>query len=75
MSRENVEVVRSAWDAFERGDVERAFEAFAPDVEWDVSRDIWGMVVGGGRYYGVEGVAAWSDRRRVGPEVVEREYR
>ena len=59
MSQENVEIVQGAWDAFSRGDVEAAFEVFAPDVEWDVSRDIWGAVVGGGHYRGVEGVASW----------------
>jgi ketosteroid isomerase-like protein len=59
MSRENVEVVRRAWDAFSRGDVPEAFEVFATDVEFDVSRDIWGPVVGGGYYRGVEGIANW----------------
>jgi hypothetical protein len=39
--------------------VKAAFEVFAADVEWDVSRDIWGAVVGGGHYQGVEGVASW----------------
>jgi ketosteroid isomerase-like protein len=59
MSQENLEIVQNAWDAFSRGDVEAAFEVFAADVEWDVSRDIWGAVVGGGHYRGVEGVASW----------------
>jgi hypothetical protein len=59
MSQENVEIVRRAWEAFQRGDIDEGFQAFAPDVEWDVSRDIWGGVVGGGRYQGTEGVLAW----------------
>ena len=59
MSRENVERLQRAWDAFGRGDAEVAFSLFDSDVEWDVSRDIWGDVVGGGQYRGVEGVAAW----------------
>jgi ketosteroid isomerase-like protein len=59
MSRENVEIVRHGWDAFERGDGEAALAPFAFDVEFDVSRDIWGDVVGGGLYRGVEGIADW----------------
>jgi ketosteroid isomerase-like protein len=59
MSRENVEIVRTAWDAFSRGDATAALDVFAPDVEFDVSRDIWGDVMGGGRYHGAEGVASW----------------
>jgi ketosteroid isomerase-like protein len=59
MSRENVEVLQRAWDAWDRGDPDAAFEVFAPDVEWDVSRDIWGAIVGGGRYIGIEGVQQW----------------
>jgi ketosteroid isomerase-like protein len=59
MSRENVEVVRRAWDAFSRGDVQEAFEVFATDVEFDFSRDIWGPGLGGGVYRGVEGLATW----------------
>lgn len=59
MSHDNVEIVQRAWDAFDRGDLEDAFAVFAPDVEWDVSRDIWGPLVGGGRYQGLEGVRAW----------------
>ena len=35
MSQENVEVVRAMWDAFLRGDAERALAAFHPDVVWD----------------------------------------
>ena len=36
MSRENVEVVRELYRAWNRGDPGFAF--YAPDVEWDVSR-------------------------------------
>ena len=59
MSQENVEIVRRAWDAFNDGDAIKAFEVFAADVEWDVSQDIWGGVVGGGHYWGIEGVTRW----------------
>ena len=56
---ENVEVVRRAWDAFERGDLQQANAAFDPEVVFDVSRDIWGALVGGGVYRGIDGVAEW----------------
>jgi ketosteroid isomerase-like protein len=59
MSQENVEIVRRAWDAFERGDIQLAMEAFDPEIEFDVSRDVWGSVVGGGLYHGFEGLATW----------------
>ena len=59
MSRENVEILRRAWDAFDRGDIDEGLEVFATDVEWDVSRDIWGGIVGGGHYKGTDGVLAW----------------
>jgi ketosteroid isomerase-like protein len=58
MSRENVQIVRRVYDALERPDTAvRAL--WHPDVEFDVSRDIWGAVVGGGRYRGLEGVRSW----------------
>ena len=37
MSRENVEVVRSAFEAFNRGDFQAAVELMHPDVEWHTS--------------------------------------
>jgi ketosteroid isomerase-like protein len=40
MSQENVEIVRAAHDAFNRGDIDAAFEDFAPDFELDMSRAI-----------------------------------
>ena len=58
MSRENVEIVRRVYDALDHPDAAvRAL--WHPDVEFDVSRDIWGAVVGGGRYRGVDGVRSW----------------
>jgi uncharacterized protein len=59
MSRENVEIMRRGWDAFNRGDTAAALDVYAADVEFDVSRDIWGDLVGGGRYYGIEGLLSW----------------
>jgi ketosteroid isomerase-like protein len=59
MSQENVDIVRRAAAAFNRRDVAEALSAFDPDVKWDVSRDIWGPLVGGGEYHGVDGILSW----------------
>ena len=40
MSRGNVEIVRAAIEAWNRGDWEAAFEHAAPDVEFDNTRDL-----------------------------------
>jgi ketosteroid isomerase-like protein len=37
MSRENVDVVRAANDAFLAGDIETGLDALDPDVEWHAS--------------------------------------
>jgi ketosteroid isomerase-like protein len=42
MSRENVEAVRTAWDAWERGDMEALFRLYDPDIEWDQTRHLAG---------------------------------
>jgi ketosteroid isomerase-like protein len=34
MSRENIESLRGAYEAFNRGEWDRALTAFAPDAEW-----------------------------------------
>lgn len=58
MSDANVEIVRRVYDALaDPGDDIAAL--WDPDVEFDVSRDIWAAVVGGGHYRGVEGVRQW----------------
>jgi ketosteroid isomerase-like protein len=58
MSEENVQIVRRVFDALQHPNAAvRAL--WHPDVEFDVSRDIWGALVGGGRYRGVEGVRGW----------------
>jgi hypothetical protein len=44
VSQANVEVVRGAYDAFGRGDVDAVFAAMHPDIEWDESE---GMPYGG----------------------------
>ncbi|MEK6327093.1 MAG: nuclear transport factor 2 family protein [Actinomycetota bacterium] len=40
MSQENVEIVRAAIDAANKGDYDAAFKDAAPDFEWDNSRAI-----------------------------------
>jgi ketosteroid isomerase-like protein len=40
MSQENVEMARRSYEAWHRGDVDAAFEDFAPDFELDMSRAI-----------------------------------
>ena len=35
MSRQNVELVRAAWEAWERGDTASIFEFYDPDIVWD----------------------------------------
>ena len=35
MSRENVEIVRGAYEAFERGDYDAARGMLSPDIEWE----------------------------------------
>jgi ketosteroid isomerase-like protein len=37
MSEENVEIVRRAWEAWIRGDLDTLFETFDPAVEWDTT--------------------------------------
>jgi ketosteroid isomerase-like protein len=57
MSQENVEIVRRIYDALGRPDIVATL--WDPDVEFDVSRDIWAAVVGGGHYRGTDGVRNW----------------
>ncbi len=59
MSQANVEILERTFDAFGRGDMAAALRAYAADVDWDVSQDIWGAVMGGGRYGGAEGIKSW----------------
>jgi ketosteroid isomerase-like protein len=35
VSRENVELVRAAWEAWERGDMEAIFAFYDPEIVWD----------------------------------------
>jgi len=40
MPQENVEIARRAYEAWHRGDVDAAYEDFAPDLELDLSRAV-----------------------------------
>jgi ketosteroid isomerase-like protein len=37
MSRENVELVRASWEAWERGNMEDVFAFYDPEIVWDQS--------------------------------------
>ena len=56
MSQENVEIVRQAWEAFMRRDTEAALALYDPEIEIDLRGE---ARVGGGVYYGREGVQKW----------------
>ena len=58
MSEENVSIVRRVYDSLDDPD-ESVRALWDPDVEFDVSRDVWGPLVGGGLYRGLDGVRAW----------------
>ena len=58
MSRDNVEVVRTGWNAWLRGDLPALFRQFAPDIVWDTThfRD-WPEST----YHGIDGVERFLD--------------
>jgi ketosteroid isomerase-like protein len=53
MSQENVEIVRSAFAAWNRGDLETALEAYAPETEFRLAGVFPGLETA---YYGHDGV-------------------
>jgi ketosteroid isomerase-like protein len=53
MTQENVAVVRRAWEAWERGDIEGLFALYDPEIVWDMSH--YDDVIGG-VFRGHEGV-------------------
>jgi ketosteroid isomerase-like protein len=58
MSQENVEIVRQATDAYNRGALEEAFVWMDPEVEWDMS----GVdVPDPGVYRGFDGLRSFQD--------------
>ena len=64
MSQENVEVVRTMWEAFLRRDFDQSLAAFHPDVEWDgtnlpdgtISRGHQAIIDHSARWFGM-----WED--------------
>ena len=56
MSRENVEIVRRGYAAYNRGDIDAAVTDFAPDCEYTPTGALPG---GGGVYRGPEGYKAF----------------
>jgi ketosteroid isomerase-like protein len=69
MSQENVEIVRTLAEGFQRRQHERAFEFYDPEIEWDASNvgqlipDLAGVYRGheGVRTYWRRWLSAWSD--------------
>ncbi|MGI8460196.1 MAG: nuclear transport factor 2 family protein [Solirubrobacterales bacterium] len=60
MSEENVEIVRSLAEAFQRRQHERAFAFYDPEIEWDASHTP--TEAAEGVYHGHDGVRAyWRD--------------
>jgi ketosteroid isomerase-like protein len=60
VSREDVEVVRRAYDAAARRDATAVLALYDPEVEWDVSRGPYGEVIGQSAvYHGHEGLRRW----------------
>jgi ketosteroid isomerase-like protein len=75
MSQENVEVVRRFYEAFNLGEYSRGPEFFAPDVELDLSRNVFNPVTDRG-YEGVERLLAmvndvWDDFRFEPEELID----
>jgi ketosteroid isomerase-like protein len=57
MSREKVELVRRAWEAWKRRDMPSLFEFYDAAVEWDMSSS---AVPDMGVYHGHDGVRHFS---------------
>jgi len=58
MSRENVAVLRRAYEASSQGDREAFFGMFAPEIVWDLSRSSFPDAA---VYHGIDGVREWFD--------------
>jgi ketosteroid isomerase-like protein len=54
MSRENVELVRKAWKAWERRDMEALFAFYDPSIVWDQTH--YGPVEPSGVFHGHDGI-------------------
>jgi ketosteroid isomerase-like protein len=56
LSRQNVEILHEAVDAYSRNDVEAFLKTVHPDVEW---HPFTAQAEGGGAYHGHDGVRRW----------------
>ncbi|MEA2140153.1 MAG: uncharacterized protein QOC91_252 [Solirubrobacteraceae bacterium] len=54
MSQENLEIVRAAWEAWERGDMEAIFALYDPAIVWDQTH--YGAGELSGVYHGHDGI-------------------
>src|SRR3954469_7610957 len=75
MSEENVEIVRAAWEALERGDLDTMVTKLAPDAELDLTRAV-GMdrgvyTVDEFRRLNEQFVNAWESVRWVAEEFID----
>jgi uncharacterized protein len=76
MSEENLEIVRSGYEAFARGDIEGVLAIMDPEVEWDpVLAGILGVDPVRGmdalRSFLIEDIAAWFSDFEAKPESIE----
>jgi ketosteroid isomerase-like protein len=55
MSQEDLELVRQAWEAWERGDMKAILAFYDQDIVWDFSR-AYGNVILSDEYHGHDGV-------------------
>ena len=67
MSQENVEVVRAAFAAWNRGDLNAWLETFHPEVEWHTSGAFPGFEPA---FYGHDGVRSFWQQFRAGWEEI-----
>ena len=62
MSQKNVEVVRDLAEAFLRGNIERAFDFYDPEIEWDASRFVEVIPDIAGTFHGHEAIRGFWQR-------------
>jgi ketosteroid isomerase-like protein len=63
VTKDKLELVRTGYEAFNRGDIEGSLDILHPEIEWNT------YIVpgpGGGTYHGHDGVRElWADARRI----------
>ena len=67
MSQENVEIVRTAFAAWNRGDLDAWLETFHPEAEWHASGAFLGLETA---YYGRDGLRSFWQQFRAGWEEI-----